>query len=486
MKKMLLILITALVYNTGFSQTYAEQYAFYIEKETLSKHIHVLASDSLEGRATGYTGQLKTTDYLINEFKANGLEGPEGYRDMRFPYKVVEISPSGSITLNNNAFSYYENFLFFGIKSTVSFSNKEVVYISNDVTEEVDVEDKIVLLQSNGEDFDYENLQKNTKKHVDRGAAAIIYMTPFYEQLKMYFEDYAFHKSMTLLKEDKKSITPLIIADTSLMRAAGFEGRWKRKLSKGKPIKKPVILPKSSIQLNTDTSHLNTQNVVAFIEGGERKEEVLVLTAHMDHLGVEDGEVFNGADDNATGTAALLEIGKAFQLAKKDGHTLKRSLLIMPVSGEEKGLLGSQYYSENPIFPLEKTIADLNIDMIGRTDDRHDHSNYVYIIGSDMISPDLHKINQAANDNYVGLELDYTYNTADDPNRYYYRSDHYNFAKHGIPSVFYFSGVHEDYHKSTDTVDKINFEKVETVTKLVFFTAWELLDMEGGLVTSDE
>lgn len=261
----------------------------------------------------------------------------------------------------------------------------------------------------------------------------------------------------------------------------GFEGKWKRKLEKGKDIKKPVLLPKASFSINTDTTHLNTQNVVAFIEGGELKDEVLVLTAHMDHLGVEEGVVYNGADDNATGTAALLEIGQAFQLAKDNRHTLKRSLLIMPVSGEEKGLLGSHYYSENPIFPFEKTIADLNIDMIGRVDDHHDHPNYVYVIGSDMISPDLHDVNQATNDNYIGLELDYKYNTVDDPNRYYYRSDHYNFSKHGIPSIFYFSGVHEDYHKSTDTVDKINFEKVETITKLVFFTAWELLDMDESL-----
>lgn len=468
--------------NVYWSQTYAEQYAFYINQEDLSKHIHVLASDSLEGRATGYPGQLKTSDYLIDQFKESGLKGPEGFEDMRFPYKVVEITPSGKIEFLNKSANYYEDFLFFGLKSTMNVEDKEVVYISKIVAEneKVDVKDKIVLIQAEGEEFDYEALQNKTAKYVGGGASAIIYLTPFYEKLKTYFEEYAFHKSMTLTNKEKET-TPLLIADSSLISAVGFEGKWKRRLEKGKDIKKPVQLPKTSFSINTDTTNLSTQNVVAFIEGGELKDEVLVLTAHMDHLGVEDGEVFNGADDNATGTAALLAIGKAFQLAKNNGHTLKRSLLIMPVSGEEKGLLGSQYYSENPIFPLEKTIADLNIDMIGRTDDRHDHPNYVYVIGSDMISPDLHDVNQIANDNYVGLELDYTYNTADDPHRYYYRSDHYNFAKHGIPSIFYFSGVHEDYHKSTDTVDKINFEKVETITKLVFFTAWELLDMEGEL-----
>ena len=469
------------------SQTYAEQFAFYINKEELSKHIHVLASDSLEGRATGYPGQLKTSDYLINQFKESGLIGPSGYEDLRFPYKVVETTPSGQLSFLNKSYHYYEDFLFFGLESTMHIENKEVVYISKTVydTKKVDVNNKIVLLQAEGEKLAYEALLEKTKRYVEDGASAIIYLASNYDKLKKYFKAYAFHKSMNLLNKKEKEI-PLIIGDSSIISAVGFEGKWKRKIDKGKEIKKPIQLTKASLSVNTDTTHLNTQNVVAFIEGGELKEEVVILTAHMDHLGVEHGEVFNGADDNATGTAALLEIAQAFQIAKDNGHTLKRSLLIMPVSGEEKGLLGSQYYSENPIFPLENTVADLNIDMIGRIDDFHDHPNYVYVIGSDMISKDLHDINEAANDNYVGLELDYKYNSEDDPNRYYYRSDHYNFAKHGIPSIFYFSGVHEDYHMSTDTVDKIDFQKTETITKLVFFTAWELLDMEGGLVTSDE
>lgn len=482
----LILLFLLSTFNCYRSQTYAEQYAYYINKEELSKHIHVLASDSLEGRATGYPGQLKTSNYLIEQFTESGLNGPKGFEDMRFPYKVVEITPSGEILLTGKSFQYYKDFLFFGTTSTLQVEDKEFVYISKTVSENetVDVKNKIVLLRAEREEFDYEAILKNTSKYVEGGASAIIYLTPFFKNLQMYFKDYAFHKSMRLLNKGKNT-TPLFIADSSLINAVGLKGRWKRRIDKGKEITRPIVLPKASFTINMDTTHLNTQNVVAFIEGGELKDEVLVLTAHMDHLGVEGGEVFNGADDNATGTAALLEIAKAFQLAKDNGHTLKRSLLIMPVSGEEKGLLGSQYYSENPIFPLENTIADLNIDMIGRTDDLHDHPNYVYVIGSNMISTDLHDINQSANDNYVGLELDYKYNTADDSHRYYYRSDHYNFAKHGIPSIFYFSGVHEDYHKPTDTVDKINFEKVETITKLVFFTAWELLDMEKSLKLND-
>ena len=135
-------------------------------------------------------------------------------------------------------------------------------------------------------------------------------------------------------------------------------------------------------------------------------------------------------------------------LAKKEGKGPRRSVLLMPVSGEEKGLLGSKYYTDNPIFPLEKTIANLNIDMIGRIDDEHDNGNYVYLIGSDRLSNELHNISENVNNKYFNINLDYTYNKEDDPNRYYYRSDHYNFCKQNIPVIFYFNGVHKDYHKS--------------------------------------
>ena len=151
----------------------------------------------------------------------------------------------------------------------------------------------------------------------------------------------------------------------------------------------------------------------------------------------------------------------------------------MAVTGEEKGLLGSEYYANHPIFPLEKTITNLNIDMIGRLDEHHpDNGEYVYLIGSDMLSQDLHNISEQVNDTYKHLDLDYRYNGEDDPNRFYYRSDHYNFAKHNIPVIFYFNGVHEDYHKSTDTIDKIIFEKVENISQLIFLTAWELANRD--------
>ena len=224
--------------------------------------------------------------------------------------------------------------------------------------------------------------------------------------------------------------------------------------------------------------YIKGENVLGFIEGTDLKEELIIITAHYDHLGKHEEKVYNGADDDGSGTVATLEIAEAFMLAKKEGSGPRRSVLIMPVSGEEKGLLGSKYYTDHPIYPLENTVANLNIDMIGRVDDWHENGDYVYLIGADMLSQELHDISEQTNDQYIGLELDYTFNAEDDPNRYYYRSDHYNFAKNNIPVIFYFNGVHEDYHKVTDTLEKIDFNKIQTITRLVFLTAWELANRD--------
>lgn len=220
----------------------------------------------------------------------------------------------------------------------------------------------------------------------------------------------------------------------------------------------------------------NTENVLAFIEGSQKPEEVLVISSHYDHVGIDDeGNIYNGADDDGSGTVAILEIAEAFAQAKKDGNGPKRSILFLNVTGEEKGLVGSKYYSENPIFPLENTVANLNIDMIGRIGNGMENSgDYVYLIGSDKLSTELHNLSEAVNKKYMNLNLDYTYNDDNDPNRFYYRSDHYNFAKHDIPVIFYFNGVHADYHKPTDTPDKINYELLEKRAKLIFYTAWEI------------
>ena len=211
--------------------------------------------------------------------------------------------------------------------------------------------------------------------------------------------------------------------------------------------------------------------------GSEKPEEILVISAHYDHVGTKNGEVYNGADDDGSGTVALLEIAQAFKKAKDDGFGPKRSILFLHVTGEEKGLHGSRYYSENPLFPLANTIANINIDMIGRRDDLHnDTNNYIYVVGSDRLSTDLHKINEEANKKYTQLDLDYKYNALNDPERIYFRSDHYNFAKNGIPSIFYYNGGHEDYHMPGDTPDKIEYDALTKRAQLAFATAWELVN----------
>ncbi|WP_028376117.1 M28 family metallopeptidase [Leeuwenhoekiella sp. MAR_2009_132] len=227
-----------------------------------------------------------------------------------------------------------------------------------------------------------------------------------------------------------------------------------------------------------------SENVVAYIKGSTKPDEYIIISAHLDHVGVSDtGEVFNGADDDGSGTVGLLEIAEAFNEAVKAGYTPQRSIVFLHVTAEEKGLYGSRYYAENPIFPIANTVADLNIDMIGRVDDAHkDNENYIYLIGSDKLSTELDSISTAVNNKYMNIDLDYTYNDENDPNRFYYRSDHYNFAKQGVPIIFYFNGVHADYHKVSDTPDKINYPMLAKRSQLVFLTAWELANRADRIV----
>lgn len=223
-----------------------------------------------------------------------------------------------------------------------------------------------------------------------------------------------------------------------------------------------------------------SENVLAYIKGSEKPDEVIVISAHLDHVGTdEEGNIFNGADDDGSGTVSIMEMAKAFQNAVKDGNGPKRSILFLHVTGEELGLFGSAYYAENPVFPLANTVCNLNIDMIGRIDpDKIDNPNYLYLIGSNMLSQELQDVSTEVNDKYINMELDYKFDDPNDPNRFYYRSDHYNFAKHNIPVIFYFNGVHEDYHKMTDTPDKIEYDLMEKRAQLIFLTAWELANRD--------
>ncbi|GAA4059300.1 M28 family metallopeptidase [Flavobacterium chungnamense] len=303
----------------------------------------------------------------------------------------------------------------------------------------------------------------------------------------------------SITSEELKTSLTIVASDEMQGRETGSEGQKKAGQYLIEQYKKNGIpFPKGadSYYQKVPAAYLNekrnenlpdSENIWAFIEGSEKPNEIIVISAHYDHVGMKNGEIYNGADDDGSGTVALLEIAQAFQKAKKEGHGPKRSILILHVTGEEHGLHGSRYYSENPLFPLANTVADVNIDMIGRRDEAHkDSNNYVYVIGSDYLSTDLYNICEAVNTKYTKLNLDYKYNDRKDKNRFYYRSDHYNFAKNGIPSVFLFNGVHADYHKATDEVDKIEFDALTKRTQYAFAIAWEIANREARLVVDKD
>lgn len=298
--------------------------------------------------------------------------------------------------------------------------------------------------------------------------------------------------SNTITASDLKTHLTIVASDEMQGRETGSEGQKKAGQYLIDQYKVNTVpfpngatdyyqkVPASFLKAVSNQNLPDSENIWAYIEGSEKPNELIVISAHYDHIGIENGEIFNGADDDGSGTVALLEIAQAFSIAKKQGNGPKRSILFLHVTGEEHGLLGSRYYTENPLFPLANTITNINIDMIGRHDVFHnDSSNYVYLIGSDYLSTDLYKICENANKNDVNLFLDYKYNDKTDPNRFYYRSDHYNFAKNKIPSVFLFTGVHADYHKATDEVDKIEFDALTKRTQLAFSIAWDLANRDN-------
>ncbi len=295
----------------------------------------------------------------------------------------------------------------------------------------------------------------------------------------------------TISVSDLKTLLYIIASDEFEGRETGEPGQKKaaeyiKTFYKDRNIAAPLgdddyfqEIPKEHLRPNLNPS----ENVLAFIEGSEKPEEIVVISAHYDHLGIKNGEIYNGADDDGSGTVAVMEIAEAFKKASENGNGPKRSILFLHVTGEEKGLLGSKYYINFPIFPLANTVANLNIDMIGRVDDAHENNpNFVYLIGSDKLSTELHQLSEEMNEKFTKLKLDYTYNDENDPNRFYYRSDHYNFAKNNIPIIFYFNGTHQDYHKPSDTPDKINYELLQKRTQLIFYTAWEIANREKRVV----
>lgn len=481
-----------------------------INENDLKAHLSFLASDELEGRETGQRGQKLAAKYLATQFQKLGLAPPSGengpsyffdYQLSRSVIKEIEFAIS-----EKDKYKLYEDFIFFSKAPLVDDADLELVWggygissLRYDNLRDLDIRGKAVMVLdgepmrgSNSMVTGNETLSDYTKKsgtkraELEKAGAAAMLVVLSQEK----FDRYANSRWMKHMLEGE-SLDRVDQGDAGIPAIYINEKVANKLLKRGKTNygevaetlksnQKPQNIDFKSYRFKVKSEGANelitVENVVGMIEGGSKKKEVVILTAHYDHLGVKDGVVYNGADDDGSGVAALLEMAEAFSIAAKNGYRPKRTILFMPVSGEEKGLLGSSAYVDNPIFPLNRTVANLNIDMIGRVDKEHEGKKkpYVYVIGSDMLSQDLHDINEAANSKYTRIKLDYTYNKKDDPNRYYYRSDHYNFAKNNIPVIFYFTGVHEDYHKPTDEIEKIQFDRIKKITQLVFTTAWDL------------
>jgi hypothetical protein len=481
-----------------------------ITPEGIREVLFVLASDSLKGRETGQEGQRKAADFLASCMKKAGIP-PAGERGTYFQPILLERSSWKNIgvTVGDAAFKSREDFYVYpAYTNSVSEQKiKEVVFVGYGIDDpkyndygKADIAGKAVIMYD-GEPMNDKGLSLvtgtefrsswslNWKKKIEvakaKGAALVFIIDPaIAENLKKnrkMISTYGWNPvDVSAYDKLTKYVNTIFISPAMASSIFGSKAddvaEAVADLKKGSGFKPVKIKNKLVVTLEKETAQLNGSNVIGFIEGSdpELKKEIVVVTAHYDHLGNVDERIYYGADDNASGSSGVVEIARAFAEAKQKGKGPKRSVLCMLVSGEEKGLLGSRYYVDFPLFPLKKTVVDINIDMIGRIDDRHKDGNYVYVIGSDRLSTELHEIQERNNAMYTKMELDYKYNDPNDPNHYYERSDHYNFAERGIPSVFYFNGTHADYHKATDTPDKINLEAAAKRAQLAFYTAWEI------------
>lgn len=490
MKKLLLVILVASAAMGVQAQDNAKarEYAETITKDDLYDYLSILASDALEGRETGERGQKMAAAFISDHFEELDLKPPVKDGEKMSYYQPVELykNTPGEIyvKVNDTKYSNFKEIVFYGSAATGKEVKTEIVFVGNGTAtdyEQVNVKDKAVLILVNN----IQASQAAIETAVKHGASTIFVASSTTDEefagLASQFEGWLSGGSLTLEKPTNKSLGSGVFFISPMVVNAIFN----TPLSKLKEIAEtPDKLKKvksSEVTFKTEqkTEVVNTENVLGYLEGTDKKDELVVITAHYDHIGRQGDEINNGADDDGSGTSAVMEMAEAFVKAKEEGNGPRRSMLFMLVTGEEKGLLGSAYYAENPVFPLENTVVDLNIDMIGRVDPEHkDNPNYVYLVGSDRLSTELHEISEKVNETYTQFDLDYTYNDENHPDRIYYRSDHWNFAKNNVPIIFYFNGVHEDYHQPSDTIDKINFEMLTKRAKLVFYTAWVLANRD--------
>lgn len=457
------------------------KYANTITAGDLREYLTYLASDEMKGRDTGSEEQKIAANYLADFYKNLGLAGPVGGSYLQQVPLVSVSFDQVDLKVGKNKLEMNKDFVFSGDGNMAKSMKTELVFLGL-VTDEnlakVAVKDKLVGIWAVG-------VRSNDliSKVMDAGAAGVIMVTM---EGQANFDRIA-NRSKTLegkgrvgFEREVNQRPTFMVSSDKMASLFGQSVEVLKEAAKTNP--ETIKSQKATFQVKKNIQPIESSNVMGYLEGTDLKEEVLVISSHYDHVGVSStGEVFNGADDDGSGTVSVMELAQAFAAAAKDGNRPRRSILFLNVTGEEKGLLGSQYYGENPIFPMANTVNNINIDMVGRIDYEYqdaENKDYIYVIGSEMLSSQLKKINEYNNITYTDLILDYRYDAADDPNRFYYRSDHYNFAKHGVPVIFFFNGVHDDYHQVTDTVDKIEFPLMEKRAKLVFHTAWDLANRD--------
>ena len=470
-------------------------YASKITEEGLRDKLTILASDALEGRMTGSRGQKMAAAFIEHHFREIGLKGPvNGSYLQTVPLSNVQPGET-YIQAGNDRFENYRDFFFPAFLQTNGIQSAPTVFAGKGTDEElsqIDIRNKsvVVLLP----DLKMETVfssGKLVRSLKEKGALAVILAPECTEQefdeMNNSMKEWFGRGSLVLKGKTPGGMSAFVVRPAvaeKLMRTT--YGKLKEAGDK-KQIRK-VKETRMNWSSNYSEKDIDSENVLGLLEGTDKKDEIVIITAHFDHIGTNPegpDKVNNGADDDGSGTSAVMQLAEVFAEAARSGSRPRRSILFMTVTGEEEGLFGSEWYVSNPVFPLSQHVVDLNIDMIGRTDPGHQNDrNYVYAIGSDKLSDELHQLHEQINSSLTGLKLDYTYNDQNHPEQLYYRSDHWNFAKNNIPIIFYFDGIHEDYHKASDEVSKIEFEILKKRTELVFHTAWAIANRESRLKIS--
>ncbi len=475
----------------------ATQYAQLITPSELKDNLSIIASDALEGRYTGSRGQKMASAFINNYFETLGLVGPVN-GSYYMPLELTSIKPGDIyMKVGTSRYTNFNDIVYTGDTDSGGEISLEAVYVGRGTDADyayLNVKDKAVVVFIDSLSFDMGSaISNNFVKAIENGARMMLVVAGGKEDKFRFFasliKESLGSPKLSLKKVEIKNANSgsFLISQTVASKIFNLSFEKILKATLEDAAKKPLtkIRPSRIVyHVSMETKIVKTENMLGYLEGTDKKDELIVVSAHYDHIGLHEGEdkVNNGADDDGSGTVTVLQLAKAFAQAKKEGHGPRRSILFMTFTGEEEGLFGSEYYVTLPVFPLANTVADLNIDMVGRRDPEHNGKpDYVYVIGSDKLSSELHEINERNNKVYTQLDFDYTYNDENHPTNLYKRSDHWNFAKNDVPIIFYFDGLHEDYHQPSDEVSKIDFDLLARRGKIVFYTAWELANRDNRI-----